>query len=280
MRSKAGFGLIGNFTAITLFLVFSLEGLTYFGIVRVMNQHGKVYIGTSGWYYKHWVGPFYPESLDSREFFDYYKRHFTTAEINNTFYQLPQENTIKEWKQAAGESFVYAVKASQYITHMKKLKDPAAATEKFFTAIEKLGDSLGPILFQLPPNWQVNAKRLRTFLKGLPQDYRYAFEFRDKSWFTNQVREILQKHNSAWCVYDIAQRQSPMWVTADFAYIRLHGPGAKAYTGKYEQETLQQWSQRLQNWRQDGRDVYCYFDNDQRGYAPQNAQQLQNMVKS
>ncbi len=237
-----------------------------------------VYIGTSGWHYDHWKGPFYPAGTGSSDFLKLYAEHFRSVEINSSFYRLPDEKTLRTWAATVSEDFIFTVKASRYITHRKKLKDPETTLPKLLERIKVLGERLGPVLFQLPPNWNCNAERLRDFLKALPGGYRYAFEFRDPSWFTAKINGLLKDRNAACCIYDFNGRQSPRTVTADFVYIRLHGPGG-AYEGRYGTVTLQQWTERIHEWRSSGNTVYCYFDNDQAGYAAMNAKELRDMVE-
>jgi uncharacterized protein YecE (DUF72 family) len=238
----------------------------------------EVRIGTSGWHYDHWAGPFYPADSKPADRLDHYVRTFDSVEINNSFYQLPKRETLEGWRNAVPEGFLFAAKASRYTTHMKKLKDPQRATEKYFAVIDALGDKLGPILFQLPPNWACNPGRLRDFLAGMPEGYRYAFEFRDPSWFTGEVLDALAAADAAFCLYDIEGRQSPVEVTAGFVYIRLHGPGPAAYEGSYDDAALSGWADKIRGWRDEGRDVYCYFDNDQNAYAALNAARLKDLV--
>lgn len=242
-----------------------------------MTRDKEIHIGTSGWHYAHWVGPFYPDGLSPPGFLSYYLQHFHTVEINNTFYQLPKKRTLAEWREGAPERFIFACKASRFITHMKKLKEPEQGLSRFFETIEVLGEKLGPVLFQLPPRWRVNAERLETFLKILPAAHRYAFEFRDESWFEPRIYEILARHNAAFCIYDFDRRQSPKEVTTDFVYMRLHGPNGP-YRGSYSPQSLIAWAKRLCHWAEAGREVYCYFDNDEEGYAARNAMKLQAMT--
>lgn len=242
-----------------------------------MSSSGELHIGTSGWNYDHWLGTFYPEELRSSQLFEYYRSRFSTVEINNTFYQLPQDSTFLNWKEQAPEGFIYTVKASRYITHMKKLKDPRESLERFLQAVSRLGEALGPVLFQLPPNWHFNADRLRSFLDMLPDEHRYAFELRDPSWINDEAFEILRTRNVAFCIYEFAGRLSPEKVTADFVYVRLHGPG-DAYQGDYSGETLRKWAEKIEQWLSQDLDVFCYFDNDQLGYAPKNALELTNLL--
>ncbi len=147
---------------------------------------GRFFIGTSGWSYKHWVGPFYPHDLKPDAWLEFYIRHFNSVEINNTFYHLPSANTFKVWKKAAPEKFIYALKASRFITHMKKLKDPKRPLAIFLKRTAILSDNLGPILFQLPPHWRCNLERLKEFTEILPDKIRFAFEFREQSWFNER----------------------------------------------------------------------------------------------
>lgn len=242
-----------------------------------MNKTGKIHIGTSGWHYDHWRGPFYPEELSKDEWLDYYVQHFHTAEINNTFYQLPSQNTLESWRERAPEGFIFSVKASRYITHMKKLKDPDDPLGTFLGRIKDLGKCLGPILFQLPPNWNFNGGRLRSFLQALPKEHRYTFEFRDPSWLVEEAYRALRQHAAALCIYDFAGRMSPTEVTADFVYVRLHGPEG-AYVGSYDDQSLAGWAGAFSTWSSQGKEVFCYFDNDQFGYAAQDAARLLSML--
>jgi len=242
-----------------------------------MVRKTKIHIGTSGWHYKHWRGPFYPEEVRSEQYLKYYTKHFHTVEINNTFYNLPDKKTVREWRKAVPDQFIFSVKASRYITHMKKLKDPRKSVEKFISTVKLFKDSLGPILFQLPPRWRVNPERLETFVESLSDDYLYTFEFRDPSWFDPRIYEILEKHNKAFCIFEIGELKSPKIVTADFVYIRLHGPDGP-YRGQYKTDVLRQWAGAVSKWRKQDKDVYLYFDNDEAGYAPQDAIKLQNML--
>jgi uncharacterized protein YecE (DUF72 family) len=237
----------------------------------------KVYVGTSGWYYDHWLGAFYPEETQSEALLPFYASRFPTVEVNNTFYQLPEATTLEQWRQMTPSGFTFAVKASRYITHMKKLTDPQEPVAKFLSRMEILGDKLGPILFQLPPNWHANPKRLRTFLQALPGDHRYVCEFRDPSWFGEQVYELLREEGVAFCIHDLADQPSPKQITAEFVYVRFHGPQG-AYRGSYSVQALAGWAGAISTWRRQGLDVYCYFNNDEAGYAPQDARELQRMV--
>lgn len=236
-----------------------------------------VRIGTSGWHYPHWRGVFYPATISPSEYLRYYSRYFDSVEINNSFYRLPAPSTLMLWKETVPRDFLFAVKAGRYITHRKKLKDPAQTTARFLRTIRALGETLGPVLFQLPPRWRADPERLDAFLAALPKDLRYAFELRDPSWFVPEVEEVLRRHGAAFCIYEFDWRLSPLTVAADFVYVRLHGPGG-AYRGRYGRRGLRPWAERIRRWRAEGLAVYIYFDNDQAGYAVQDAQTLREMI--
>lgn len=238
----------------------------------------RVLIGTAGWHYDHWVGPFYPHGTRPADRLAHYAGRFPAAEVNTTFYSLPSAETLARWCKATPPGFVFACKASRHITHMKKLKDPADSLARFLAAARALGDRLGPLLFQLPPKWRANPERLDALLAAVPDDLRCAVEPRDESWFCDAVDAVLSRHNAAFAVYDIDGRTSPVKTTADFAYVRLHGPGA-AYQGSYDDDTLAGWAERIRTWRDDGRDVFVFFDNDQDGHAPRDAARLEALVQ-
>ncbi len=242
-----------------------------------MAGQSNIYIGTSGWHYNHWSGTFYPPDLPAVEFLDFYAGQFGTVEINNSFYQLPDGSTLQSWRQSVPDDFIFSVKASRYITHMKKLKDPRDPVGTFIERIQGLGDRLGPLLFQLPPNWRPDPDRLQAFLEVLPPGFRYAFEFRDPRWFDERIFALLRQHQAAFCMYHLDGRLSPKEVTADFIYIRLHGPG-EPYQGKYTTNELAGWAGAISSWSSQDKRIFCYFDNDEQGFAPQNAAQLQAML--
>jgi len=236
-----------------------------------------IHIGTSGWHYGHWRGSFYPADLSADRFLSYYAGRFPTVEINNSFYQLPSESTLGKWRDAVPRGFVFAVKGSRFITHLKKLKDPARSLAPFLERVAVLGEKLGPILFQLPPRWGFNPARLAEFLAALPGAYRYTLEMRDRSWINDEALGLLARQGAAFCIYELAGYLSPLEVTADFVYIRLHGPGGP-YQGQYADETLAGWARAIVAWSRKGREVFCYFDNDEAGYAAKDAGRLQKLV--
>ena len=235
----------------------------------------SIFIGTSGWHYKHWRGAFYPERLPASEMLGFYCQHFDTVELNATFYRLPPAGAAAQWKKNTPPGFCFSAKGSRFITHMKKLRDPDLALDRFFERIQGLGRKLGPIVFQLPPQWPVDADRLREFLEALPRRRRYAFQFRNETWHTPEIYRILTRRNAALCIFHLAGFQSPVELTADFTYIRLHGPGGK-YQGSYDDAALRVWAGWIENWRLPA--SYVYFDNDQAGYAPRNALRLKEIL--
>ncbi len=243
-----------------------------------MQEKGTIYIGTSGWHYNHWKGNFYPPGVTAKQFTEYYLRFFRTVEINNSFYRLPSAETFAAWRTSVPPDFLFAVKASRFITHMKKLKDPQQSLAQFLGNAQALEEKLGPILFQLPPAWKLNLERFQNFLKALPPYHRYTFEFRDQSWYHPDVNALLEQYNCAFCIYDLGGHLSPLEVTADFVYVRLHGPEGK-YAGSYSEETLQHWATHCRTWADQGKDVFVYFDNDIGSHAPFNAIRLQELVK-
>jgi len=161
-------------------------------------------IGTSGFHYKHWKGPFYPKKIQEAAMLDFYAQCFDTVELNNSFYRLPSESAFDEWRDATPDNFVFAVKASRFLTHNKKLKDPENAVDNLLPRAVRLNRKLGPLLFQLPPKWRINAERLRGLLQILPAELRYTFEFRELSWITAEVCRILRQFNAAFCIYELA----------------------------------------------------------------------------
>jgi len=238
----------------------------------------RALVGVSGWQYPDFSRRFYPENLEKSEQLVSYAQQFPTVEINNTFYQLPKEGTVRKWYDQVPDDFLFAVKASRYITHMKNLLEPEETLPKFIDRISLFNKKIGPILFQLPPHWQVNVERLKHFLAYLPEEYRYAFELRNRTWFKERVYSLLREHNAAFCIYEFNYRLSPLLTTTDFVYIRLHGPG-RAYNDPYNLDAIGRWGGRIRDWVDSGKDVYCYFDNTHRGYAWENAKTLLDLLK-
>jgi uncharacterized protein YecE (DUF72 family) len=240
-----------------------------------MNPH--CHIGTSGWVYPHWRGVFYPPDLPQSRWFDYYSQHFATVEINNSFYRLPAETTFDRWQAQAPPGFSYAVKANRFLTHLQRLKDVAEPLERFLSRARRLGDTLGPILWQLPPNWHADPVRLETFAALLPTDVTNVFEFRDPSWFVPPVREILERFRQGFCVFDMPNLPCPLWVTGPVVYLRFHG-SETTYAGRYGPAGLEPWAERIRQWLAEGRTIFAYFNNDAFGHAIEDARLLQELM--
>jgi len=241
-----------------------------------MNKE-KIHIGTSGWHYEHWQDVFYPPGVSKREWLKFYAQIFHTVEINSTFYHIPKEKTLGNWYSHSPDDFIFSIKANKLITHIKKLKDIDEPLEEFLLRTRGLKGKLGAILFQLPPSLSLDLGRLREFATLIPKDLHAAVEFRDLTWHTDETCRILTEKNIAFCIFELAGKQSPLVTTADFVYIRLHGP-AGAYQGDYSDEALQKWAERIIQWENKGKEVYFYFDNDEKGYAPKNATRLIELI--
>jgi uncharacterized protein YecE (DUF72 family) len=238
----------------------------------------EIRIGTSGYHYKHWVGRYYPADIKPANMLAHYLRDFDTVELNNTFYQLPNESTFDTWRNNTPPGFLYAVKGSRFITHMIKLKDPQRGLTNFMPRAERLGKKLGPVLWQLPPGWKANVERLEEFLAQLPPEHRYTVELRNETWMTDEVCEVLRKYNAAFCIYELAGYMSPMEITADWTYIRLHGPTHFKYQGSYSDDQLAMWADQIREWSKKMKAIYVYFDNDDSAYAVYNAMTLKRML--
>jgi uncharacterized protein YecE (DUF72 family) len=241
-----------------------------------------VWIGTSGWSYKHWEdGAFYPPGLPAADHLPYFAAQFPTVEINYSYYRLPPRRTFEQWQHRAPGGFRFAVKASRYLTHMKKLKDPAEPLERLLHNAEGLGSALGPVLFQFPGRWDVDLARLQEFMVALREHPRhlYAFEFRHKSWLIDAVYACLREHNAALCLPIGWGIPLDVQLTADWTYVRFHGGERSHY---FEDDELKPWAKRLRSWRLRGIDAYCYFNNDAlwhgRPAAIDNARRLRELV--
>jgi uncharacterized protein YecE (DUF72 family) len=236
----------------------------------------SVRIGCSGWQYRHWRGNFYPAELRASDWLEFYAERFNTVEINNTFYRLPEAPTFAAWARRVPRGFVYAVKASRYLTHMKKLKDPEEPIHRFFTRAKRLATTFGPVLYQLPPRWPVNLERLSAFLRALPRSRRHAVEFRDPTWYRNEVFALLEKHRIALCLHDMQGSASGMRAVGPFVYVRFHG--VQKYSGSYGNDALERWAMWLGDRVKEGRPVYAYFNNDVGGHAPRDAMRLRALL--
>lgn len=251
----------------------------------------KIFIGTSGWIYHHWQGIFYPEDLPSKEKLSYFAKHFKTAEINYSFYHLPRPSTYQNWYHQVPADFIFAVKASRFITHIKRLKGIKKAWKQFLNNASNLKEKLGPILFQFPPSFKAtaeNIKRLSNFLnlvcnhnkncnkKAMAILLQLAMEFRHKSWCDEKIYKLLKKYNVAWVIADSPRYPKAEVVTADFVYVRMHGSKV-LFSSKYTKKELQQLAQKIKKWLKTS-DVYVYFNNDAYGYAIENAKTLKDIL--
>jgi uncharacterized protein YecE (DUF72 family) len=248
------------------------------GGVRMPARASRILIGTSGWHYESWRGPFFPPELMVKHQLQYYASQFSTTELNGVFYRTPSRESVADWRRTTSDDFVFAWKASKFITHWKRLSDKSRnSLELLEDRISILGRKAGPILFQLPPQFEADAERLAAFIKMLPRRRRYTFEFRHPSWYTLEVLRLLTKANISLCLSDHHDAPAPWKRTADFVYIRGHGPGGR-YRGHYSAKTLEQWATRIAGWKRQRCDVYIYFDNDQKSAAPRDAVRLQALL--
>jgi uncharacterized protein YecE (DUF72 family) len=240
---------------------------------------GRARVGCSGWLYKHWKGNFYPADLPQTRWFEHYARTFDTVEINNSFYRLPERATFATWARRAPPAFEFAVKASRFLTHMKKLKDPEEPIERLFTRMRGLGTHQGPVLYQLPPGWKVDHERFRDFLDVLPRGFRHVVEFRDPTWYDSEIRRLMTRHHVALCLHDMRGSATGRDEAAGpFVYVRFHGATSK-YGGSYSETRLRGWADWLNAWRGEGCDVYAYFNNDVGGHAPRDAMTLRRVME-
>jgi uncharacterized protein YecE (DUF72 family) len=238
----------------------------------------KVWIGTSGWTYDGWRGPFYPREIAKKRWLGWYAEQFSSTEINGSFYRTPSLEAVRGWGEQTPKEFVFAWKASKFITHWKRLSDKSVnSIELMETRLKVLGPKAGPILFQLPARFKADRVRLASFLKLLPKRYRYAFEFRDASWYDAAIIEVLGNRGVALCISDHEDAPSPWMVTADHVYVRGHGPTGQ-YKDRYPLKTMRQWAATIAKWRRRRLAVYCYFDNDQKSAAPKDARRLMELV--
>jgi uncharacterized protein YecE (DUF72 family) len=260
------------------------------------HNRPQIRIGCSGWQYKHWIASpgmpgageefFYPAGLAQSRWFDHYALSFDTVEINNSFYRLPSADTFAKWRQQAPRRFLYAVKASRFLTHMKKLKDPEDPLFRFFENVRELGPRLGPILYQLPPNFGLNLERLEAFLTairevspraGLPPGVHHVIEFRDPSWYEERVYGLLNRHRVALCLHDMHGSATERIAVGPCVYVRFHF-GTSKYGGRYEDQRLDSWADWLVARIAGGLDVFGYFNNDTGGHAPRDAVRLRDRI--
>jgi uncharacterized protein YecE (DUF72 family) len=246
---------------------------------RSNDSLSKVWIGTSGWTYDGWRGRFYPRDVAKKRWLSWYSRQFAATEVNGSFYRTPSLETVRHWRHETPDGFLFAWKASKYITHWKRLGPKSPPSLKLMnTRLRALGKKLGPVLFQLPAHFEADVERLQTFLAMLPKGRRHVFEFRHKSWYDKRLLDTLRAHDAALCLSDHHQAPAPWTVTAHHVYIRGHGPGGR-YKGRYSERELKSWAGKIRRWRREGREVFVYFDNDQKSAAPADARRLQHLLR-
>src|SRR5689334_14779193 len=234
----------------------------------------RILIGTSGWSYSSWRGPFFPKSVPAKDHLEFYSGEFSTTELNGVFYRTPTLKAVRAWRKGTPDKFVFAWKASRFITHWKQLGDSSRSSLTLMeTRLRALDPKVGPILFQLPSRSVANRDKLARFLRLLKSRRRYAFEFRHPSWFEPPVLDVLRDHNVALCLSDHRDAPTPWEITASFVYVRGHGPGG-SYKGHYSDRAMRTWARSIAKWKRDARDVYVYFDNDQKAAAPADARRL------
>ncbi len=244
-----------------------------------LNGLAPIRVGCLGYSYKHWRGVFYPEKLPTTRWLEHYSQHFMTVELNNTFYTLPGQKTFEFWRDRTPLGFVFSVKASRFITHMKKLKEPQEQLANFLEKARLLEAKLGPILYQLPPRWRFDPARLEAFLQLLPPDLQHTIEVRDTSWLNERFFGLLEQYRVAYCITSLPIYQTPIIATASFVYFRCHGSG-QMYYYNYTRAELERWRDEIVGLAGQGLPVYCYFDNDPEGWAVQNALDIIQLLGS
>lgn len=237
----------------------------------------SVRIGTSGWEYRHWSGSFYPRDLPRDRWLEFYTGQFDTVELNTSFYRLPPAGVFAGWSRRVPDAFSFAVKASRYLTHVRRLREPAEPIDRLWSRARRLGPHFGPVLYQLPPRWLPNLERLDAFLATVPRDHPQAIEIRDRRWYGPALTERLEAAGMALCLHDMEGSAPEPARVGPFAYVRFHGAGAK-YGGRYSSQRLEAWADRIAGWAADGSPVWAYFNNDIGGHAVVDAHRLREMV--
>lgn len=238
-----------------------------------------VHVGTSGWSYDHWVDVLYPRKASSLERLDAYAREFSTVEVNNTFYRWPKDEVFDVWRERTPEGFVFTAKASRGLTQFRKLNDPDAWLQRMEAGLSRLDGKRGVTLYQLPPHFPYDLDRLDDFLTRV-EGRKTAVEFRHPSWEREETYATLERHGAAYCVLSGANLPCVLRATAEFVYVRLHGPDREhLYGGSYPDADLRWWADRIGEWRSQGRDVYAYFNNDGYGHAVRNARRLVELTR-
>ena len=237
----------------------------------------EYYIGTSGYHYTDWKGLFYPESLLPSKWLDHYTKVFNTVEINSSFYHMPAEKVISRWKQCTPPGFVFTIKASRFLMHIRRLSQPGDILMNFIQRLSNLGSKLHIFLYQLPPNLKRDDYVLEQFLAHLPSQYKHVFEFRNESWMSKSIYMLLDKFRAGFCIYNMPGYTTPIIQTADFLYVRLHG-SQSLYSSSYSNTELQHWAALISSKARYTNTIYVYFNNDTSAYAVQNALKLRSLL--
>jgi len=235
----------------------------------------EIRIGTSGWNYSHWRELFYPRDLRQKTWLEFYSKAFDTVEINSTFYRLPKPEYVDNWADSTPGGFLFAVKGSRYLTHLKRLGETGEPLDRFFDLLGRLGDKAGPVLWQLPPQMKRDDDRLSAFVGSLPGGWRHTFEFRNPEWFCPEVYEILERAGMALCFGDHPERPQEPVLTTGWSYLRFH---YGENDGSYSQSQLDEWAGYINGHLREGIDVYAYFNNDAHGHALKNAETLRGLL--
>ncbi|MDI6026847.1 DUF72 domain-containing protein [Corticibacterium sp. UT-5YL-CI-8] len=241
------------------------------------GKAGRLHLGTSGWHYADWWGVFYPDGVKKKDALSYYSNRFDTVELNAPFYRMPTEKAVRNWAGAVPEGFLFAWKAWRYFTHLKRLPVDETSVQLMESRMALLGEKAGPVLFQLHPGMKVDPERLAVFLSSLPRNRRYSIEFRHESWYEPAVFRLLEDHGCALCISDHAHAPSPRELTADWTYIRNHGPSGN-YRGHYTDEALKDWARWIDQRRKEGIETFMFFDNTMKSAAPKDIERLQSFL--
>lgn len=239
-----------------------------------------IYLGTSGWNYKHWRETFYPRGLPQSRWLEFYAERFQTVELNNSFYRLPRPEQFASWRERSPRDFMFTVKMSRFLTHIRRLREPQEPVERFMTAVRPLGKKLGPVLMQFPPTMPADLGALEETLSLFPDDVKIVCEFRHDSWFTDECRELLEKFGTAWCLADrLSKPITPVWKTTDWAFLRMHEGRANPHPC-YGRTVLQTWVERLaEGWGTDA-EIWVYFNNDPRACALRDARTFGRLAEA
>ncbi|MCX8158209.1 MAG: DUF72 domain-containing protein [Candidatus Diapherotrites archaeon] len=235
----------------------------------------KFFVGTSGYFYWHWVKKFYPIDLKPNNWLSYYAKHFSTVEINSTYYHFPKKNSMKSWKNKVPENFIFSIKGNKLITHIKKFSNCKKLVKNFYSQISVLDNKLACILWQLPPFLSFNSNKLNNILSNLDYDYKNVLEFRHKSWFCDDVFDKLRDFNVGFCCVSAVDMPDICIATSNFAYVRFHG-SKKKYSSEYSLKELREWGKKIKKLKV--KEVYCYFNNDDNAHAVKNALQLKSLL--